>query len=136
MSRERIVHEMSYKGEARNLPWFLEVFQIPVLVFPETELQSTFWFWEKLLMKQIFRVYLALFKLDLHVLGYLSRGHTKISSKFSFLELVAQQVKNLALSLLWLRSLLWCEFDPWPGNFCVPRVWTKKFFFSFLFILV
>ena len=29
-------------------------------------------------------------------------------------------VKDLALSLLWL------EFDPWPGNFCVPWVWPKK----------
>ena len=26
-------------------------------------------------------------------------------------------VKNPALSLLWLWSLLWGEFDPWPGNF-------------------
>ena len=24
-------------------------------------------------------------------------------------------VKDLALSLLWLRSLLWLGFDPWPG---------------------
>ena len=24
-------------------------------------------------------------------------------------------VKDMALSLLWLRSLLWYEFDPWPG---------------------
>ena len=23
-------------------------------------------------------------------------------------------VKDVALSLLWLRSLLWCEFEPWP----------------------
>ena len=40
---------------------------------------------------------------------------------------VAQQVKDLALSLLWLRSLLWCcGFNPWPGNFCIPQVWPKK----------
>ena len=31
--------------------------------------------------------------------------------------LVAQQVKNLAFSLQWLRSLLWQRFDPCPGNF-------------------
>ena len=31
--------------------------------------------------------------------------------------LVAQQVKDPALSLLWLRSLLWCRFDPWAGKF-------------------
>ena len=24
---------------------------------------------------------------------------------------------NLALSLLWLRSLLWCKSNPWPRNF-------------------
>ena len=29
-------------------------------------------------------------------------------------------VKDLVLSLLWLRSLLWCRFNPWPGNFCTP----------------
>ena len=29
---------------------------------------------------------------------------------------MAQQVKDLVLSLLWLR------FEPWPGNFCVPWV--------------
>ena len=25
-------------------------------------------------------------------------------------------VKDLALSLLWLRLLLWCTFHPWPGD--------------------
>ena len=30
---------------------------------------------------------------------------------------LAQRVKDLALSLLWLGKLLWCRFDPWPGNF-------------------
>ena len=34
--------------------------------------------------------------------------------------LVAQQVKALALSLLWY------EFDPWPGNFHMLQVWPKK----------
>ena len=34
--------------------------------------------------------------------------------------LVAQQVKNLALSLQWLRSLLWCRFEPRPRNFPMP----------------
>ena len=27
------------------------------------------------------------------------------------------EVKDLALSLLWLRLLLWHRFDPWPRNF-------------------
>ena len=30
---------------------------------------------------------------------------------------MAHQVKDLALSLLWLRSLPQLGFDPWPGNF-------------------
>ena len=35
-------------------------------------------------------------------------------------------VKDLMLSLLWLRSLPWCGFDPWPENFHMPLVWSKK----------
>ena len=35
--------------------------------------------------------------------------------------LVAQQVKDLELSLLCLGSLLWRRFDSWPGNFCMPQ---------------
>lgn len=35
---------------------------------------------------------------------------------------MAQQVKNLALSLLWLGLLLWCGFHPWPRNVHVLRV--------------
>ena len=34
---------------------------------------------------------------------------------------MAQQVKDAALSLLWLGSLLGCRLDPWPGNFFI---WT------------
>ena len=33
---------------------------------------------------------------------------------------MAQWVKDLVLSLLWL------EFSPWPGNFCMPQVQPKK----------
>ena len=29
---------------------------------------------------------------------------------------MAQQVRDPMLPLLWLRLLLWCGFDPWPGN--------------------
>ena len=39
------------------------------------------------------------------------KGTEKIKSS------VAQQVKDLALSLQWLGLLLWCEFNPWPGAF-------------------
>ena len=31
------------------------------------------------------------------------------------------QVKNLAMSLQWLGSLLWCGFNPWPRNFYMPH---------------
>ena len=34
--------------------------------------------------------------------------------------LVAQWVKDLALSLLWYG------FDPWPGNFLMLWAWPKK----------
>ena len=27
------------------------------------------------------------------------------------------EIKELALLLMWLRSLLWFEFHPWPRNF-------------------
>ena len=40
--------------------------------------------------------------------------------------LVSQWLKDLVLSLLWLRLFPWCGLDPWPGNFCVPRVCQKK----------
>ena len=40
--------------------------------------------------------------------------------------LAAQWVKDLVLSLLWLKSLLRHGFEPWPGNFCMPQAWPKK----------
>ena len=33
-----------------------------------------------------------------------------------WISFVVQQVKDLVLSLQWLRSLLWCRFSPWPRN--------------------
>ena len=33
--------------------------------------------------------------------------------------LVAQWIKDLALSLLRLRLLLWYDFNPWLRNFCM-----------------
>ena len=38
----------------------------------------------------------------------------------------AQQVKDLTLSLLWLKSLLWCKFNPWQGDFCKPQGQPKN----------
>ena len=34
---------------------------------------------------------------------------------------MAQWVKDPVLSLLWLRSLMWCGFHPRPGDFCMPQ---------------
>ena len=39
---------------------------------------------------------------------------------------MAQWVKDPALSLLWLGSLLWCSFSPWPRNFSMLWVWPKR----------
>ena len=39
---------------------------------------------------------------------------------FQWCSLVAQQVEDLAL------SLLWHGFDPWPQNFHIPWLWQKK----------
>ena len=39
---------------------------------------------------------------------------------------MAQWVKALALSLLWLWLLLWLGFDPWPGKFCMLQVQPEK----------
>ena len=38
---------------------------------------------------------------------------------------MTQQVKDLALSLQWLRSLLWHRFDFCPENFHMSWVWPK-----------
>ena len=34
-------------------------------------------------------------------------------------------VKDLALSLLCFRSLLWLRLDSWSRKFCMPQVWPK-----------
>ena len=47
--------------------------------------------------------------------------------KFSGSSLVAQWVKDLALSLLWLWLLLWCEFSPGPRNAMVVELNDKAF---------
>ena len=39
--------------------------------------------------------------------------------------LVVQWVKDLVLSLQWLRSLLWYVLDPWPRNFCMLWAWPQ-----------
>ena len=39
---------------------------------------------------------------------------------------MAQQIKDLTLSLRWPGSLLWHRFDPWARKFCKPWVLSKK----------
>lgn len=34
--------------------------------------------------------------------------------------------KDPVLSLLWLKSLLWYKFDPWPEKFCMPEAQPKE----------
>ena len=36
-----------------------------------------------------------------------------------------QWVRDPALSLQCLGLLLWCGFDPWPGNFHMPQEWPN-----------
>lgn len=53
-----------------------------------------------------------------------SLNFSRVSKVLEFLS--SQQVKELALSLPWLRSLLCPRFDPSPRNFFMPKVWPKK----------
>ena len=39
---------------------------------------------------------------------------------------MAQWIKDLALSLLWLGMLLWLRFCSMPSNFLMPQVQPKK----------
>ena len=39
---------------------------------------------------------------------------------------MTQQVKDPALSPLWLWLLLWLRFDPWPENLCLLRAQQNK----------
>lgn len=43
---------------------------------------------------------------------------------------MARHVKDLALLLRQLGSLLWCVFDLWPGNFHTPQVQLKQKIFN------
>ena len=39
---------------------------------------------------------------------------------------MAQWLKDPALSTAMAQVLLWCEISPWPGNFCMLWVPSKK----------
>ena len=61
-----------------------------------------------------------------------SQGHTANGETFIQENLLEFHgglvVKDLALSLLWLRLLLWLGFNPWPLNFHMLRAWPNKLF--------
>ena len=35
-------------------------------------------------------------------------------------------LRDLVLLMLWLRSQLWCGFDPGPGNFHRTQAWPER----------
>ena len=49
-------------------------------------------------------------------------GREEIKKHYSMEFPGSLAVKDLAFSLLWLRSLLWLGFKHWPGNFCMPQM--------------
>ena len=53
-------------------------------------------------------------------------GYDALPSSWGLSFLVAQQVKDLVLSLLQLRSLPWRMFDIWPRNFFRQQVWPEN----------
>ena len=53
-------------------------------------------------------------------------GDCLFETVYSWSYLVAQWVKDLVLSQLWLWLLLWHGFDTWPWNFPTLWVWPKK----------
>ena len=50
--------------------------------------------------------------------------------------LAAQRVKDLVLPLLWLWSLLWHDFNPWPRNFHMPQAQPKKKKYIYIYIYI
>ena len=63
-------------------------------------------------------------------MGFLMLDYNGNSLLLLFLILVefpgGPVVKDLSLSLLQLRSLLWHGFNPWPGKILMLGVWSKK----------
>ena len=47
-----------------------------------------------------------------------------------------QQVKDPALSLKWLGLLLWHGFDPWSGNFHMPKKGGGTFVYIHMYVCV
>ena len=54
------------------------------------------------------------------------RGVKNLALPPKWSSLVAQLVKDLVLSLLWLWLQLWHGFNLWPGNFCMSQVYPPQ----------
>ena len=57
--------------------------------------------------------------------GFRSQGQTNLVISQG-VPLVAKQIKDPVLSLLWLRLQLWHRFNPWLWNFGMSWAWTEK----------
>ena len=60
------------------------------------------------------------------VLSLLSYNRNSLKIFWTWSSHVVQLVKNLALSVQWLGLMLQCGFDPWHGDFHMPRVWQQN----------
>ena len=71
---------------------------------------------------------LAMDKGDIHAtMGmYLMPKNCTLKNGSGGSSLVAQGVKDPALSLQQLGQLLWHTFHPWPANFHMPWAWPLK----------
>ena len=50
----------------------------------------------------------------------------KTSKRKSRISILVQGVKDLMLSLHWLRSQMWYRFNPWSRVLQMPQVWQKQ----------
>ena len=94
---------------------------------------TTIYTWHIISIILIHKLYIfLLFSSNLYLDALTSRvecvGMKYANSKnCSWSSLVVQQVKDLVL------LLLWCGFDPWPGDMCILREWKKKIVHMFAF---
>ena len=56
----------------------------------------------------------------------LMKLHVRNLKVTTWSSLVAQWVKDPVWSLLWLGSLLWCGFNPWPEKFLILWMLPKN----------
>ena len=49
-----------------------------------------------------------------------------LSGSVGSISYLMQWIKDLTLLQLWCRSQPWLGFKPWPKNFHMPRLWSKR----------